>query len=122
MGMGQVVQVQKRGRNWLSRFGGKVFNQAMLANQVWCLIQKPNSLAGEIIKGRYFPDHDIMQARIGNNPSFIWRGLLWGRELLKLGIRWRIRDGSSVKVFDDPWMPRPSTFKPITAPSESKRN
>ncbi|PON78157.1 hypothetical protein PanWU01x14_021390, partial [Parasponia andersonii] len=41
--------------------------------------------------------------------------LLWGREALALGLRWRIGDGSKVRLLADLWIPRPSTFKPITS-------
>ncbi|XP_075504380.1 uncharacterized protein LOC142541806 [Primulina tabacum] len=30
---------------------------------------------------------------LGHNPSYVWRSLLWGRELLKKGMRWRISFG-----------------------------
>ncbi|KAK3197915.1 hypothetical protein Dsin_021330 [Dipteronia sinensis] len=31
------------------------------------------------------------------------------------GIRWKVGDGTSIRAFVDPWIPRPSSFKPITA-------
>ncbi|KAK3195887.1 hypothetical protein Dsin_027197 [Dipteronia sinensis] len=31
------------------------------------------------------------------------------------GVRWKVGDGKSIKAFVDPWIPRPSLFKPITA-------
>ncbi|PON99299.1 hypothetical protein TorRG33x02_048420 [Trema orientale] len=37
-----------------------------------------------------------------------------GKNLLVKGLRWRIGDGSTVKVFHNPWLPNPSSFKPIT--------
>ncbi|KAK3204646.1 hypothetical protein Dsin_018692 [Dipteronia sinensis] len=32
-----------------------------------------------------------------------------------LCLRWKVGDGSGVKVFEDPWIPRPSTFKPVSS-------
>ncbi|KAK4394097.1 hypothetical protein Sango_1880500 [Sesamum angolense] len=40
--------------------------------------------------------------------------ILEARPILEDGIRWRIGDGRSVQVWDDKWIPRPTTFQPIT--------
>lgn len=45
-----------------------------------------------------------MNAKLGCNPSFIWRSLLWGRDLLDIGLCWRIGDGSSVDIFEERWI------------------
>lgn len=57
------------------------FNCALLAKQVWRIIHDPNSLMAKVLKGWYFKHSDIMKADLGNNPSFVWRSLLWGRDL-----------------------------------------
>ncbi|KAL5820764.1 hypothetical protein ACOSQ3_022646 [Xanthoceras sorbifolium] len=47
----------------------------------------------------------------GLGPSFVWRSILWGREILEKGIRWKVGSGSKISVFNDPWLPRDSCFK-----------
>ncbi|PNX60787.1 hypothetical protein L195_g060354, partial [Trifolium pratense] len=44
------------------------------------------------------------QANIGNNPSYVRRSLWKSRHVLTLGCRWRIGDGSKIKVMHDPWL------------------
>lgn len=83
------------------------FNQALIAKQVWRLLNDPNSLVAQIYKQKYFPSSNLLQAKCGNNPSYAWRSLLWGRDLLIKGLRWRIGSGKSVKVFHDAWLLRP---------------
>lgn len=39
---------------------------------------------------------------------------LWGRDLLRLGLHWRIGDGNTVNIFNDPWIPKPKLFRPIS--------
>ncbi|XP_070018125.1 uncharacterized protein [Nicotiana sylvestris] len=44
--------------------------------------------------------------------SWIWRSILWGRDLLVTGLRWRISDGKNINVWPNPWIPRKNGFTP----------
>lgn len=57
-----------------------------------------------------------MTAKVGWNPSFIWRSLLWGRELLKEGLRWRVANGKKVLVYRDKWVPNQPLQKILSFP------
>lgn len=37
--------------------------------------------------------------------------------MIHKGIRWRIGNGKQVEVYKENWMPRPTSFKPISSPS-----
>lgn len=39
-------------------------------------------------KARYFPDTHILNARIGQKPSFIWKGIVTAMGALSKGFRW----------------------------------
>lgn len=82
-----------------------LFNKALLAKQVWRLVNNPTSLVSRIFKARYYRDGDVMDADIGSNPSYIWRSLCWSRELLDPGLRWRVANGASISLFQDAWIP-----------------
>ncbi|XP_058734150.1 uncharacterized protein LOC131605869 [Vicia villosa] len=82
----------------------KAFNLAMIAKQGWNFLSKPNSLVARIFKARYFPRSTFLDSKIGNNPSYVWRSLWKAKDVLKLGSRWSIRDGSNIKVMHDPWL------------------
>lgn len=71
-----------------------VFNKALLAKQIWRLIRQPESLVSRVLKARYFKHSDIMKDPLGNNPSFIWRSILWSQNLLEEGVYWRVGNGS----------------------------
>ena len=90
------------------------FNKALLAKQCWRLIQYPDSLAAIIIKEKYFSRGDFLSAKLGSRPSFAWRSLLTGHELLSVGLLWRIGDGKSVSIWSNKWIPRPTTFSVIS--------
>ncbi|KAL0401118.1 UNVERIFIED_CONTAM: putative mitochondrial protein [Sesamum latifolium] len=92
----------------------KAFNSAMLAKQIWRLFTKPDALISRFLKGRYYPNTSVMNAQLGSNPSFTWRSIFSAMNIVKSGFRWRIGSGAAVRVWSDPWLPRPHTFLPIT--------
>ncbi|XP_057789218.1 uncharacterized protein LOC131006089 [Salvia miltiorrhiza] len=57
------------------------------------------------LKARYFPRSDILTANQAHNPSFVWRSLLVGRDLLVKGIAWRVGDGKRIRIGKDAWLP-----------------
>lgn len=48
--------------------------------------------------------------------------MLKGLTLLKQGGRWRVGNGTQVSVWNDPWVPRPVTFKPLEYQRNSASN
>ncbi|KAL0321165.1 UNVERIFIED_CONTAM: hypothetical protein Sradi_5378000 [Sesamum radiatum] len=92
----------------------RAFNLALLAKQGWRVLKNPNLLLSRIWKAKYFVRSDFLQAKRGYNSSFTWRSILEARPTLIAGLRWRVGDGQRVKVWEDPWIPRPVMFKPIT--------
>ncbi|KAL9808848.1 putative reverse transcriptase zinc-binding domain-containing protein [Arabidopsis thaliana] len=83
----------------------KSFNQALLGKQTWRLLKHPNSLLAKLLKGRYYHDLNILNARQGRKASFIWKSILHGRDLVKKGLRFCIGDGSLVDAWVDPYLP-----------------
>jgi hypothetical protein len=95
------------------------FNVAMLARQVWRLLDNPNSLCGRVLKARYFPNTSILEAVPMSGISYTWRSILKGVSLLKEGLVWRIGDGVQVKMWTDPWLPREGSRIPVTPRRQS---
>ncbi|KAH9735301.1 polyubiquitin 3 [Citrus sinensis] len=52
------------------------------------------------------------QAKLSSKPSFVWRSILWGRQVLCKGSRWRIRNGEKMYIYKSNWIPKPKTLKP----------
>ena len=68
----------------------QAFNLAMLAKQAWRLIHHTHSIFYRVHKARYFPNCSFMEAKIGHNPSFVWRSLVAARDVIMEGSRWRV--------------------------------
>ncbi|XP_058783149.1 uncharacterized protein LOC131657807 [Vicia villosa] len=82
----------------------RAFNMAMVAKQGWFIMSNPQALVSRVFKARYFPRTTFFDATLGYNPSFVWRGIWKAREVLMLGCRWSIGDGSKIKVMQEPWL------------------
>ena len=55
-----------------------------------------------------------MECSVGSNVSYVWRSILCGLELIHVGVYKRIGDSKSIHPFLDSWLPRPSSFRPLT--------
>lgn len=77
----------------------------MLGKQGWKLRTSENSLVGRVFKARYFPKGNFLDAEIGHNPSYVWRSVLASKDLIRKGTRWRVGDGMSIRILDQPWLP-----------------
>ncbi|KAL5548684.1 hypothetical protein UlMin_003915 [Ulmus minor] len=54
--------------------------------------------------------------------SYVWKSILWGRNLVAKGIRWRVGNGRSISVYNSRWIPTPHSFmvcSPRTLPHDS---
>ncbi|PON31366.1 hypothetical protein PanWU01x14_370480, partial [Parasponia andersonii] len=86
------------------------------------ICQNPDSLVSRILKYKYFKTKDFLDVNLGTNCIAPWRGIVWDRYGLKVGLRGKVGYGQSLQVFSDPWLPRPHLFKPITVLSDPTRN
>ncbi|CAN6703649.1 unnamed protein product [Malus baccata var. baccata] len=116
---------QRKGVHWISwerlmkqkRVGGlgfrdiQCFNLAFLAKIGWRLIQNPGSLLATVLQEKYYPGKCFTEAGKGRNTSWGWKGIFDARMVLLHGMRWRVGDGACINIREDPWFPRPSTFK-----------
>lgn len=68
-------------------------------------------MASRILKARYFAHDTFLTAKLGHNPSYTWRSLHSTQDLLRLGCRWKVGDGSRIKVWGEPWLRTSPPFR-----------
>ncbi|KAM2729014.1 hypothetical protein EV1_000452 [Malus domestica] len=116
---------QRKGIHWISwdrlmkqkNAGGLGFkdiqcvNLAFLAKIGWRITLNPMSLLASILRDKYFQGKTFREASKGKNTSWGWKGLFEARKVLNLGLRWRVGNGKNINIREDPWFPKPLTFK-----------
>ena len=78
------------------------FNLALLAKQWWRIIHNPQSLFFRVLKGRYFQYTDPMRIPQCTKGSYLWNNLMEGKRIVEEGVVWRVGDGKSIDVWNDP--------------------
>ncbi|PNX78234.1 ribonuclease H [Trifolium pratense] len=95
----------------------RAFNLALLSKQAWNLVAKPDNLITKLLKARYFPKCDFLEASIGHNPSYVWTSILSSKFIIQGGCKWSIGTGEDINLWDQNWLheglsiPTPSSFQ-----------
>ena len=63
-------------------------NDALLAKQVWRLINNPTLLCYWVFKVRFFSNCSILEARESVVGSYAWKSLLSARDVIHKGMIW----------------------------------
>jgi hypothetical protein len=92
-------------------------NKALLAKQIWRMWKMEDSLTTRIMKAKYFPSCSILEAQLGNKPSYAWSSILKSKDLVKEGLIWRIGNGESVPIWGAKWVPIKTTYCVQSPPS-----
>ena len=82
----------------------------------WRILSNPNSLVARVLKARYFPSGDVVNVKLGASPSYSWRSIHDSLRVIQEGTRWRVGNGKLIHIWDDKWLPTPSTYKVIPPP------
>ncbi|CAM8943394.1 unnamed protein product [Rhodiola kirilowii] len=63
----------------------KCINLAFLAKQAWRIYSQPELMISKIYKAKYCHSSDMLYCNAGYKPSFCWRSIVKGFELLRAG-------------------------------------
>ena len=88
------------------------FKDALLAKQVWHMINNPDSLCHRVFKARFFPESSILEVRDSNCGLYAWKSILSAHDVIRKGMVWCIGNGHSVRIKQDKWLPNQSSKTP----------
>ncbi|KAK2643437.1 hypothetical protein Ddye_025200 [Dipteronia dyeriana] len=102
------------GEKLLSTGGKEILIKTVV--QCWRILKNSDSLAAKVLKGCYYREGSFLDAESMMSGSFVWNNLMWSKGLMDKGIRWRVGNNKSIKIYNDRWIPRPPTFKVFSHP------
>jgi hypothetical protein len=95
---------QPKGRGGLGFKELQKFNIALLAKQFWRLMHVKNSLFFKVFNAKFFPNGNILEAPEKTGGSFASRSILKAKELILLGLSWRVGDRTHIKIKGTKWL------------------
>ncbi|KAK2402443.1 hypothetical protein QL285_051963 [Trifolium repens] len=95
------MRKEHRGMGFRHMYG---FNLAMLGKQGWKLLTNHDTILSHVFKAKYYPREGFLDAKLGHNPSYVWRSIHDSQVVVRRGLRWRLGNGTSVHVWNQPWL------------------
>ena len=69
-----------------------------------------------VYRAKYFPYDNILSAKLGSNLGYAWRSIFNSLEVIRKGTRWWVGNGKRIHIWEDKWLPTPTTHKVISTP------
>ncbi|KAM2383224.1 hypothetical protein ACFXTH_040808 [Malus domestica] len=81
-------------------------NAALLAKSTWRLLQRDDGLWASTFRGKYLSgvNSDILKWPTGRVASSSWRAVVYGGQLLKNCLIWRVGSGANISFWFDAWL------------------
>ena len=57
-----------------------------------------NSLAYKVLKAKYFPNCEFVEATVGRRPSYLWRSIMAAQHIVRRGARWWVGNGQKIRI------------------------
>jgi hypothetical protein len=61
------------------------FNAALLAKQCWRLMDEPNSLCARLLCAKYYPDGNLLNAKLKSGSYFTCQSVIYGIQTFNHG-------------------------------------
>lgn len=83
----------------------KDMNQAMLVKLNWKLLTRMGNVWCSVLVAKYkIKEGDGAHFKVKQRASNVWRGVLWGADLLRKGLRWSVGNGRTVSFWKEIWL------------------
>lgn len=80
------------------------YNDSLLGKLSWRLLNNPDSLLAQVLKGKYFPESSFLESEPKKGSSHGWTSILAGKAVLEKGLGFLVGDGKNIRVWSDKWI------------------
>ena len=80
-------------------------NNALLAKLAWMIASKRDNLFMSIMRAKYKVRHDWFRKDLPKSTSPVWKAIEAVKKFIIKGACYLIRDGASINVWLDLWVP-----------------
>ncbi|GKU87483.1 hypothetical protein SLEP1_g1877 [Rubroshorea leprosula] len=79
-------------------------NRALIAKLGWQLLSNPEKPWCRAFIQKYLQHGSFMSCNINSTSSVTWKSILRCRDVLRLGLRWRVGSGEKIRFWQDAWV------------------
>lgn len=97
----------------------KEINVAFLQKLGWCILTQPGLIWVQLLKAKYFPHTTVLHSSPKPGSSLVWQGISKVITALKNSICYLPRNGATVNLRCDQWIPMAPGFSPEWLPDVS---
>ncbi|GLU14892.1 hypothetical protein SLE2022_314330 [Rubroshorea leprosula] len=92
-------------------------NQALITKLGWQLISNPSKPWCRALTAKYLKCGSLMYCPTSPIASATWKSILKCRNILQLGLRWRVGDGQQIKFWQDVWVGDKPLYEVVLSPT-----
>lgn len=100
----------------------QAFNDAFLGKLSWRILNNPDILLSRVLLRKYSSTESFLDVTEKSAISHGWRGVLIGRDLLKENLGWIVGNGTSISIWNEPWLSLSQQLSPTGPATEETSN
>jgi hypothetical protein len=68
-----------------------------------------DSLCARVLRARYYPDGNLLKAKLKSGSSYMWRSVIHGLQTFNNRCIWRVGENDQINIWEDAWTPTSPT-------------